>query len=141
MKKILLLVFLTLGAVSAVSAQTRFEELSFAEAKALAAKTDKLLFVDIYTSWCGPCVEMTRDVFPRKDVGEYMNARFICVKYDGEKDADGVALVKDYGIKSVPTFLVFDASGKLVDRAVGGMEAADFLKSISRIAAKAGKSD
>lgn len=52
---------LLLGALIVSSsgfAQTKeihFEKSSFADIKAKAKKENKLIFIDAYTSWCGPC--------------------------------------------------------------------------------------
>ena len=40
---------------------------------------NKYVFVDCYTSWCGPCKMMAEKILPLKEVGEYMNGKFVCV--------------------------------------------------------------
>ena len=54
------------------------------QAAAKAKKENKLVFVDCYTQWCGPCKKMARDIFPDAKVGEYMNAKFVNLKIDME---------------------------------------------------------
>lgn len=44
-----------------------------------------MVFMDCYTSWCGPCKMMAQEVFSREDVGQFMNTRFVNVKLDMEK--------------------------------------------------------
>ena len=85
MKKINLLIAL-LWVQIAVFAQegVNFRSLSFDEALAQAKTEGKLVFVDCYTEWCGPCKNMTNNVFPRKAAGDYFNPRFVSVKYDME---------------------------------------------------------
>ena len=71
---------------------------SWNEALELAKKEDKLIFLDAYASWCGPCKSMQKKVFPTDKVGEYFNARFINVKIDMEKGGlirEGMILRKD----------------------------------------------
>lgn len=72
---------------------TNFRDLSFDEGLAAARAEGKLLFVDCYTTWCGPCKNMTNNVFPQKAAGDYFNPRFVCIKVDMEK---GEALPKGY---------------------------------------------
>ena len=85
-----------------------FRDISFAGALKAAKAENKTVFMDCYTSWCGPCKMMTNDIFPQEKVGKYMNENFVCVKYDMEK-GEGVELKKRYEVSAYPTFLVIDA--------------------------------
>lgn len=57
-------------------AQTNFRSITFDEALAAAKAENKMVFIDFYTDWCGPCKAMARDVFPQKAVGDYMNEKW-----------------------------------------------------------------
>jgi len=46
--------------------------------------TNKKLFVDLYTDWCGWCKRMDRSTFKDPDVVAYISENFIAVKLDGE---------------------------------------------------------
>lgn len=124
---IIAILTLALGAV----AQTNFRHISFADAMKAAKAEKKLVFVDFYTSWCGPCKMMARDVFPQQKVGEFMNARFVCVKYDAEKEEP--ELVKKSDITAYPTFIIFDADGNEINRKTGGGSADAFIADIDRL--------
>ena len=63
-----------------------FRPLSYTEAIELAAKENKMVFIDFYTTWCGPCKRMSKEVFPQQEVGEYFNRTFISLKLDAEKE-------------------------------------------------------
>ena len=77
-KIIILLTILLAGMVGNANAQgVRFWKGSFEEAAQEAKRQDKLIFIDFYTVWCGPCKSMSNRVFPREDVGEYFNETFI----------------------------------------------------------------
>ena len=53
---------------------------------AKAKKENKVIFVDIYATWCGPCKLLKKTTFTDKEVGEYFNTNFINAAYDGEKE-------------------------------------------------------
>ena len=98
---------------------TNFRDLSFDEALAAARAEGKLLFVDCYTTWCGPCKNMAEKVFPQKAAGDYFNPRFVCVKYDMEQ-GEGVELAKRWEVHAYPTFLIIRPDGSIHHRMVGG---------------------
>ena len=99
------------------------------EAAAKAKKEGKLVFVDCYTQWCGPCKKMARDIFPDAKVGKYMNARFVNLKIDMEaKYAEGLA--KEWQVSGYPTFIIFNADGKEVGRFMGGSDADGFIRRV-----------
>lgn len=86
-------------------AQTDFQDLSLDKALEKAKVENKLVFMDCYTSWCGPCKMMAEKILPLKEVGEYMNGRFVCIKVDMEK-GEGPKLAQKYQVSAYPTFLV-----------------------------------
>ena len=106
---------------------------SFEEALALAEEQDKLVFVDVYTMWCGPCVVMQETVFPEAEVGEYFNSRFVSLKLDMEnEDQNGPELGARYKVGVLPTYLILDTEGNEIGRATGGASPSQFISMISR---------
>lgn len=99
-------------------AQTNFRHITYEEAVAAAKSENKMLFLDFYTDWCGPCKVMMNQVFPQKEVGDFFNAKFVCLKVNAEKE--GVELAKKHAIKAYPTFIVLDANEKVLGTKVGG---------------------
>ena len=84
----LLPVFLFLAITQSLHAQKSsitFFDGSWSEALTKARTESKLIFVDAYTSWCGPCKLMSNKVFTDKKVGKFYNDNFINVKLDVEK--------------------------------------------------------
>ena len=138
MKKIVLAVFMAAMALS-LSAQINFREGGFAEALEAAKSENKLVFMECYTSWCGPCKALAKDIFTRKDVGDFFNANFINVKYDMEK-GEGKELNKRYkaNIIGFPTLLLIDKKGKVVHQMAGFQEADVLIAGMK--AGKEGKS-
>ncbi|HRI58256.1 MAG TPA: thioredoxin family protein, partial [Saprospiraceae bacterium] len=106
----------------------RFEhEAPLADALQKAKTEGKIVFMDAYTTWCGPCKMMTARTFPDSAVGAYFNARFVNLKTDMEK-GEGPSLALKYGVEYYPTLLFFNAAGQIVHKAVGFHNVEDFLK-------------
>lgn len=119
--------------VSIALAQTNFRHVSFAEGVAAAKAENKLVFIDFYTEWCGPCRMMANNIFPQKAVGDYFNEKFVCLKIDAEK-GEGVELAKRFKVTAYPTFIVLDAHEKLLGTRVGGTNSGEeFISIIERI--------
>lgn len=104
--------------ISTSYSQINFESLSFKEALAKADKEGKKVFVDVYTSWCGPCKWMDAEVFSNPALGERLAKKYIAIKIDAEKSPDRRALFHYY-IKGYPTMLILDTKGKEVGRLYG----------------------
>jgi thioredoxin 1 len=115
------------NAVVATTTGIQFKELSFEQAKAEAKKTGKLIFMDAYASWCGPCKMMDRNTFSDESVGKFFNEKFINLKVDMEKSADGPTLSRLYSVTAYPTFLWIDGDGKVVKREMGYRTPEQFL--------------
>ncbi|MEG0656397.1 MAG: thioredoxin family protein, partial [Mucinivorans sp.] len=133
MKKLLLvLAFAISGLVaSAQSTGTIFNSGSLADGLAAAAKADKMVFVDVYTTWCGPCKFMSSTIFPSQEVGTVMNAKFVNMKIDAEK-GEGLTVAQTYQVKAYPTMLILDNTGKELGRIVGSSRTPkDFVKVVN----------
>lgn len=64
---------------SQLIAQTRaiqFQTGKWADIQQKAASESKMIFVDAYTTWCGPCKWMAKTVFTNDTVADYYNATF-----------------------------------------------------------------
>lgn len=95
-----------------VSQGINFEHITLEEALVKAKNENKLVFIDFYTVWCGPCKKMVRDIFPLATVGEVYNKNFINLKLDAEKE--GQAVAKQYNVTGYPTLLYLDTNGKVL---------------------------
>lgn len=115
-----------------VIAQTNFRTITYKQALEAAKTENKLVFMDFYTDWCGPCKLMTREVFPTKTVGDYFNEKFVSIKVNAEK-GEGIALAKKYAPKAYPTFVVIDAQENEVFRTSGYSPADEFIELIKRL--------
>jgi thiol-disulfide isomerase/thioredoxin len=91
-----------------------------------AKEQDKLVFVDAYTTWCGPCKWMDANVFPKEAVGKFFNENFINAKIDMEK-GEGLEIAKTYEVRAYPSFLFVNGEGELMHKGIGSREPDDFI--------------
>lgn len=127
MKKTAILSFLFFAALTFAQG-IKFEEGSnFKTILAKAKKENKLVFIDAYAVWCGPCKLMVKNIFPLKPVGDYYNEHFVNAKIDMEK-GEGIDLAKKYNVKVFPTYLFINGDGEEVHRTIGYVEEKDFIK-------------
>lgn len=126
MKKNLCILLCAVSALPAL-AQTEFRSLAFDEALKAAKAENKMVFIDCYTSWCGPCKQMAAKEFPKKEMGDYLNAKFVPLKMDMEK-GEGPALLSRYDVNAFPTYLFINAEGELLHRMLGYMGTEEFIK-------------
>lgn len=103
-----------------------FQQITFKEILAKAKAEKKLIFIDAFAVWCGPCKLMEKNIFSLPSVKEYYNANFINARFDMEK-GEGRELALKYGIRSYPTFLFLNGDGEVVMKNYGYMSEKDFL--------------
>lgn len=126
MKKLLSTFFL-LSSLFYFSQGIAFENSDFKSILAKAKKENKLIFLDAYTSWCGPCKLMAKNIFTQKSVGDLYNGHFVNAKIDMEK-GEGIELAKKFKVNAYPTYLFINGDGEVVHRTLGYVEEKDFLQ-------------
>ncbi len=127
MKKIFSAFLIVMNLVIFAQDEIKFEDSDFKTILAKAKKENKLIFLDAYTTWCGPCKLMAKNVFTLKSVGDHYNANFVNAKIDMEK-GEGIDIAKKYNVKVYPTYLFIDGDGKLVHRTVGYVPEKEFIQ-------------
>lgn len=99
----------------------------------------KYIFVDCYTTWCGPCKVMEDSIYPLKSVGTFYNQNFINAKFQFDSTGndspeiqaryrDVSFLRKKYDIKGYPTYLFFSEDGELVHQDIGASNEQEFIE-------------
>lgn len=117
-----------------------YNDLTWDQVKARAKAENKFIFLDCYTTWCGPCKYMAKNIFTLKEVGDYMNDKFISVAIQMDKTSkdpkaikkwykDAEVIAEKYSVSSYPTFLFFNANGEVVHRdETGSSDGAGFIQ-------------
>ena len=79
-----------------------------------AQNQKKPVIIDFYATWCTPCVELDEVTFHDASVVKQTESDFIMVKVDVTKAGNPLneRLLKDYGVKGVPTIVFLDTNGK-----------------------------
>lgn len=124
--KYIIVVFVGLFASQIQAQGIQFYKGKFKDALAKAKQENKLVFVDFYTTWCGPCKAMDANIFPDAKVGALFNKKFVAIKIDAEK-GEGIQLASKYKVKGYPTLLYLAADGTEKERLVGATPNPDFL--------------
>lgn len=107
MKKVIIGLFLVMQGLCSQAQGIVFETGTWKEVVEKAKKLNKPIFIDVYTSWCGPCRVMAATTFMQPEIGAQYNDGFVNVKIDAEK-GEGIDLAKKYEVKSYPTYLFVD---------------------------------
>ena len=108
MRRILFTIAILLFSWNVFSQGIQFETGSWKEVLQKAKQENKLVFVDLYTTWCGPCKKMAAETFPQQTVGDYFNKNFVNYKIDAEK-GEGPGLAGKYEVSAYPTLVFVNA--------------------------------
>ena len=118
MRRIFFTIAILLFSWNVFSQGIQFEIGSWKEVLQKAKQENKLIFVDLYTTWCGPCKKMAAETFPQQAVGDYFNKNFVNYKIDAEK-GEGPELAGKYEVSAYPTLVFVNAAGELVYKFMG----------------------
>ncbi|MGZ2371683.1 thioredoxin fold domain-containing protein [Ancylomarina sp. YFZ004] len=122
MKKIILSLVAIFAFAGVFAQGIEFEHGTLEEALVKAKKENKIIFMDCYTTWCGPCKYLSKNIFTQKQVGDFFNKNFVNVKMDMESEA-GKPLMAMYNVSAFPTLLWLDADGNIQHKTVGAGDA------------------
>lgn len=109
----------------------RFEAGTFAEAMEKARKENKILFIDAYAVWCGPCKKMSNTVFKEAEVGKYTDQYFVAIKIDVER-GEGPSIKTRYAIGSLPGYIFIAPDGNVILRDGGSMPTQKFMDVLAK---------
>lgn len=129
MKKILTTIFLSFTILSNYAQEINFEKGSWQETVAKAKAQSKPIFIDFFTTWCGPCKELEQKVYSKPEVIQKMNANFINFKIDAEK-GEGPNLARKFDVSAYPFLVWADKNQNVLLTDAGYMPVNEFLKSV-----------
>ncbi len=118
MKKLGLAIIALISPIAIWAQGLLFENGTFAEALAKAKAENKIVFMDVYTTWCGPCKQMAANLFPAKEAGDIYNKHFVNYKIDAEK-GEGLEVAARYNVAGYPTNLFLRPDGSVVYTVMG----------------------
>ncbi len=135
LRKLSLLALLFSLSFSSFAQGIEFFHGTWEEALVKAETEGKLIFVDAYTTWCGPCKQMSANVFPQAEVGEVFNANFINVKLDMEKP-ESESFRRVHSVRAYPTLFWINGKNEVVHQSVGGKKVATLITTANSAIAK-----
>ena len=146
MKKYLIIALFALIGVNAM-AQDKIQWMCFEETVERCTQKPKMVFIDVYTDWCGWCKRMDASTFANPVIAQYMNEHFYCVKFDaesqdtlsfqghqfvgvmrpdGRKGSHQLALALLKGKMSYPSYVIMNEEMKIIQVIGGYQEAKQF---------------
>lgn len=106
--------------------EIQFNQSALDEMFLIAKKENKLIYIDFYTVWCGPCKAMAKNVFTNPDVAAFYNDKFLCYKIDAENE--GKQLARKYNINAYPSSVFVNANGEMVYKKTGSLDVEKFIQ-------------
>lgn len=127
MTKSIFTVFLLAIAFSSFGQGIEFVHVTWQEALEQAKAERKLLFVDSYAQWCGPCKRMAKQEFVKAEVGDVYNSNFVNLKLDMETP-NGRTFDSSYPVSAYPTMFFLNGDGEVVKKIKGGKKAEQLIQ-------------
>lgn len=95
--------------------ELNFIEGNLKEAKQRASEEGRLTFVEFYADWCTPCKMMERNVLNDDKISSFLDDNYVPVRINVD-DFDGYAWKQHYNVSPLPTIIIFNSKGKIVER-------------------------
>lgn len=97
------------------------------EAQQQARREGKILFVEIYATWCMPCKFLEQNVFSNPEIAAFYNHYFVNYKLNFDS-IEGEVFKQEHQVQYLPELFFFDASGNIVLRETGDLSTQSFLQ-------------
>lgn len=131
MKKLGLILSITMLLLSVnhsfADGEIKFIKNDYDKALKQAKAENKIIFVDVYATWCGPCKMLNQNTFTDDSLSQFFNQNFINLKIDGDTE-EGIAFMEKYPVEAYPSLYFISAEEKSIKLLTGYMEADELLK-------------
>ena len=107
--------------------QINFTATTWTDALKQASAQNKLIFVDAYATWCGPCKILKATTFKNSKVAAFYNQNFINTALNMESGKNSY-LAQEWGMRAYPTLIVFNPKGQIILNTVGYITSADLIR-------------
>jgi len=111
----------------------------YKSALARAAKEKKLVMMDMYADWCGPCRMLDKTTFADADVQAALSNSFIAVKINIDASREGQELASRFNTQAIPHIVFLDPDGKKVSEIIGYSSPDEFRNELRKITEKVAK--
>lgn len=124
MKGVALATALSLACPLAGQSDGLFRDLTLEAALEKAREEGKIVFIDFFTTWCGPCKQLDKTTWKDDEVVAWLQEKTVPLKVDAESH---VEMAGRYGVDAYPTLAFINTDGELMDSIVGYRDAEEFL--------------
>ncbi len=100
-------------------------------AKIEASRTGKLVLLHFYTSSCGPCKKLERDVFSQPQIAAAMEQNFVPVKLNADHSP---AIANSFHVDRVPFEVVINGQGEVLQKLNCPLEPAAYGTQLANVA-------
>jgi len=115
-----------------------FRTLTFETACEAARKENKVVMIDFFTTWCGPCKKLDAVTWKDEAVVKWLTERTVPLKIDAEQEE---ALAGRFKLDAYPSLVFVQPDGKELGRLVGFKEPQPFLSAANDLLAGIRASD
>ncbi len=135
----------TFGIAGETTEKESITWVKYDEGLKIAAKVDKLIFIDFYTDWCKFCHKMDRETFSDKEIITYFNEHYIGVKVNAESkkkmklpegEFSGRELSRQYGVRGYPAYWFLKPDGEKITNLSGYSPPAKFMPILQFVGGK-----
>jgi thiol:disulfide interchange protein len=112
-------------------AKTVFQKLSHDKAIEKAKADKKVVMIDFYADWCGPCRQLEQKTFSEEKVQKFLNDKTVAIRVNVDDDPK---LTAQYKVNAIPCIVFLDGNGKEIGRIIGFQPADKFIEEAGKYA-------